>query len=210
MRANWRSVMATVRVDIAIFAKAPVPGYAKTRLIPALGAEGAAALQATMIRRTVETACTAGLARVSLWCSPDPSHVVFTKLAQTHSVDLRRQFPGSLGARMLAAFRAQPAQRPLLLIGTDGPALHAAHLLACAQSLHQGDDATFLPTEDGGYLLVGLRRAEPVIFSDIAWSTPKVMAQTRRRLATAGLRWSEPATLWDVDTPADLKRLTIV
>ena len=202
--------MATVRVDIAIFAKAPVPGYAKTRLIPALGAEGAAALQATMIRRAVETACAAGLARVTLWCSPDPSHQVFAELAHQHGVELRQQFPGGLGARMLAAFRAQPAQRPLLLFGTDGPALQPDHLLTCAQSLYRSDDATFLPTEDGGYLLVGLRRAAPTIFAGIAWSTPAVMAQTRRRLATAGLRWSEPAMLWDVDTPDDLKRLTSV
>ena len=199
--------MATVRVDVAIFAKAPVPGYAKTRLIPALGADGAAALQAKMIHQAVETACAANLARVTLWCSPDPSHAGFADLARSHGIDLRRQFPGGLGARMLAAFRAQPAQRPLLLIGTDGPALHADHLLACARSLHQGDDATFLPTEDGGYLLVGLRRAQPAIFAGIAWSTPAVMVQTRRRLVRAGLRWSEPAVLWDVDTPDDLKRL---
>lgn len=200
--------MATVRVDVAIFAKAPVPGYAKTRLISALGADGAAALQARMIRRTVETACAAGLARVTLWCSPDPSHALFAEMARRHGVELRRQFPGGLGSRMLAAFRAQPARRPLLLIGTDGPSLGADHLLACARSLHQGDDATFLPTEDGGYLLVGLRRAAPTLFADIAWSTPGVMAQTRRRLRVAALRWSEPATLWDVDTPDDLKRLT--
>jgi rSAM/selenodomain-associated transferase 1 len=201
--------MATGPVDIAIFAKAPVPGYAKTRLIPALGADGAAALQATMIRRTVETACAADLARVTLWCSPDPSHALFAEMAGRYGVALRRQFPGGLGARMLAAFRAQPMGRPLLLIGTDGPGLRTDHLLTCARSLRQGDDATFLPTEDGGYLLVGLRRAAPAIFGDIAWSTPVVMAQTRRRLAAAGLRWSEPARLWDVDTPDDLKRLTI-
>lgn len=200
--------MATVRVDIAIFAKAPMPGYAKTRLIPALGAEGAAALQATMIRRTVETACAADLARVCLWCTPDPSHAVFSELAQTYGISLQRQFPGGLGARMLAAFRAQPAHRPLLLIGTDGPALRPDHLLACARSLQQGDDASFLPTEDGGYLLVGLRRAVPALFAGIAWSTPSVMAQTRRRLTTARLRWSEPDVLWDVDTPEDLKRLS--
>lgn len=202
--------MATVRVDVAIFAKAPVPGYAKTRLIPALGAIGAAALQARMIERTVATACAAELARVTLWCSPDPSHAVFGEMARKHGVVLRRQFPGGLGARMLAAFRAQPVNRPLLLIGTDGPALATGHLLACARCLHQGDDATFLPTEDGGYLLVGLRRAAPAIFTGIAWSTSVVMRQTRRRLANAGLRWSEPATLWDVDTPNDLKRLRSV
>jgi len=200
--------MATVRVDIAIFAKAPVPGYAKTRLIPALGADGAAALHATMIRRTVETACAAELTRVTLWCAPDPSHAVFREMAHKHGVALRRQFPGSLGARMLAAFRCQPARRPLLLIGTDGPALRPDHLRACALSLHHGDDASFLPTEDGGYLLVGLRRAVPQLFVDIAWSTPSVMPQTRRRLRRAGLRWTEPDTLWDVDTPHDLKRLS--
>ncbi|MBX3503423.1 MAG: TIGR04282 family arsenosugar biosynthesis glycosyltransferase [Alphaproteobacteria bacterium] len=200
--------MATIRVDVAILAKAPVPGYAKTRLIPALGADGAAALQKTMIRRTVEIARAANLARVTLWCSPDPSHTLFAEMARGHGVELRRQFPGGLGARMLAAFRAQPPERPLLLIGTDGPALGVAHLLSCARSLHQGDDATFLPTEDGGYLLVGLRRALPTIFSGIAWSTPAVMAQTRRRLAVAGMRWSEPARLWDVDTPDDLRRLS--
>lgn len=200
--------MATVRVDVAIFAKAPVPGYAKTRLIPALGADGAAALQARMIRQTVQTACATDLARVTLWCTPDPSHTVFRGLALDHGIELRRQFPGSLGARMLAAFRSQPAHRPLLLIGTDGPALRSDHLLACAQSLHRGDDASFLPTEDGGYLLVGLRRAVPSLFANIAWSTPSVMRQTRRRLRRAGLRWSEPDLLWDVDTPDDLKRLS--
>lgn len=201
--------MATVRVDIAIFAKAPVPGYAKTRLIPVLGADGAAALHATMIRRAVDTACAADLGRVILWCAPDPSHAVFGDLAFNYGVALRRQFPGGLGARMLAAFRGQPAHRPLLLIGTDGPALRPDHLLDCARSLRRGDDATFLPTEDGGYLLVGLRRAVPSLFSDIAWSTPSVMPQTRLRLRRAGLRWSEPATLWDVDRPDDLKRLSV-
>lgn len=199
--------MAIARVDLAIFAKAPVPGYAKTRLIPALGAQGAADLQATMIRRTVETARAAALGRITLWCSPDPSHGLFEDLARTPGVALRRQFPGGLGARMLSVFRSQPARRPLLLVGTDGPPLRADHLLACGHSLLDGADATFLPTEDGGYLLVGLRCAQPTIFAGIAWSTNAVMAQTRRRLAAAGLRWTEPATLWDVDTPADLARL---
>jgi rSAM/selenodomain-associated transferase 1 len=201
--------MATVRVDVAIFAKAPVPGYAKTRLIPALGADGAAALHAIMIQRTVRTACAANPTRVTLWCAPDPSHALFRDLATKHGVVLRRQFPGGLGARMLAVFRGQPAHRPLLLIGTDGPALRADHLLACARSLHEGDDASFLPTEDGGYLLIGLRRAAPSLFAGIAWGTSSVMPQTRRRLHRAGLRWSEPDTLWDVDTPADLKRLSV-
>jgi glycosyltransferase A (GT-A) superfamily protein (DUF2064 family) len=65
----------------------------------------------------------------------------------------------------------------------------------------------FLPTEDGGYVLVGLRNPQPALFDAMPWSTADVMPETRRRLAQLGLAWREPAVMWDVDTPADLARL---
>ena len=68
-------------------------------------------------------------------------------------------------------------------------------------------DAVVVPADDGGYALIGLRHAEPAIFSDMRWSTPDVMDETRRRLRRLGLTWEEPATLWDVDVPDDLERL---
>jgi len=95
----------------------------------------------------------------------------------------------------------------LLLIGTDCPALTVEHLTSAATALRNGNDAVFIPAEDGGYVLVGLRRPQPGLFEGIDWGTGKVMAQTRERLAALGLRWVEPATLWDVDRPADLCRL---
>jgi rSAM/selenodomain-associated transferase 1 len=193
-------------VGIAVFARAPVPGQCKTRLVPALGAEGAARLHRRMIERTVAFALTAGVGPVSLWCTPDTAHPAFTELSRDTPVQLCVQSEGDLGARMLAAFEAQK-NVPLLLIGTDCPALTTRHLQACADVLRDGYDAVFLPTEDGGYVLVGLRTAQAALFEAMPWSTDKVMAETRRRLQRAGLAWREPATLWDVDTPADLERL---
>lgn len=194
-------------VGIAVFARAPAAGQCKTRLIPALGAEGAACLHRSMLERTVACAVAAATGAVSLWCAPDTGHPAFAALARTHRVGLRLQTGDDLGARMLAAFVAQPAGHPLLLVGTDCPALTPDHLRACAASLRGGDDAAFLPTEDGGYVLAGLREPQPALFAAMPWSTDRVMPETRRRLAQANLRWREPATLWDVDTPDDLARL---
>ena len=107
---------------------------------------------------------------------------------------------------MLAAFEALSGARPLLLVGTDCPMLTAAHLSQCAKELALGADAVFLPTEDGGYALVGARKPLPVLFEAMPWSTPRVMEETRARAAAAGLRIREPAIVWDVDDPPDYER----
>jgi hypothetical protein len=190
--------------EIAVFARAPVPGAAKTRLIPALGAAGAADLHRLMVRRTLATACAATLGPVTLWRAADPQHAFFAECARDFHVALADQCDGDLGARMGDAF-AQ-ACGPLLLIGTDCPMLTPDHLVACAAALSV-NDAVFLPAEDGGYALVGARRRIAGIFEHMPWGTAAVMAETRARLARLGLRWAEPAIVWDVDEPADLARL---
>lgn len=190
---------------IAVFAKAPVPGYANTRLAPLLGVEGAAALQAALIERTVATALAARLGPVSLCCAPDRDYPLFARLAAAHGVGLFDQQGPDLGARMAAAFDTL-APPPLLLVGTDCPALTPEHLRDCAAALARGDDAVFLPVEDGGYVLVGLKRPCSELFAGIAWGTGRVMAETRARLLASGLSWSEPAVLWDIDEPRDYDR----
>lgn len=195
-------------VAIAVFARAPLPGLAKTRLIPKLGANGAADLQRAFILRAVQTAVEAGLGPVSLWCAPDCAHPLFTRCRARFGVALHAQCAGDLGLRMFAAFAALCPQGPALLIGTDCPALTPAHLRKAAAVLREGDDAVFLPAEDGGYVLVGLRQAEPLLFADIPWGGAQVMAATRQRLRQTARRWREPARLWDVDHPCDLERLS--
>ncbi len=189
---------------IAVLAKAPLAGLAKTRLIPALGAEGAAALQARLIEHAVATACAAAIGPLTLWAAPDESHPVFAAIRSKFGVALARQPDGDLGARMHAAVVA--AKGPALVIGTDCPALTVSHLHAAAEAL-QGHDAVLIPAEDGGYVLVGMRVPNEALFSDMAWGVPSVLAETRRRLLSLRLSCGELAPLWDVDTPEDFVRL---
>lgn len=192
-------------IEIAVMAKAPIAGYAKTRLIPLLGAGGAARLHRQLTLRTLATARAAGLGPVTLWCAPDTGHRFFCAARMKFAIQLRAQTGDELGARMAHIFAARGGG-PLLLIGSDCPALDSAHLRAAACALHQGNDASFVTTEDGGYFLVGLRKPVPELFIDIDWSTERVMVQTRQRLSALGLRWQEVAMLWDVDRPEDLPR----
>jgi len=192
---------ANPEVTFAVMAKAPIPGVAKTRLIPALGADGAARLQARFIAATVETALAAGA--VTLWAAPDDRHAIFQQFAARARV--APQSDGDLGARMLAAAAAPDG--PVVIVGTDCPALTAAHLRTAAELLREGVDVVINPTDDGGYALIGLNRPQAGLFTDMTWSTPTVMAETRRRLARLNLSWREPARLWDVDTPDDLDRM---
>lgn len=193
-------------VAIAIYAKAPQPGAVKTRLIPRLGAAGAASLQADLIARTVALAVTAQTGPVSLWCAPDTAHPLFNNLAERFGLALYRQCGDDLGARMADTFETLTRDMPVLLVGTDCAVLQAGHLSACAADLRKGNDAVFLPVEDGGYVLVGLREPAPGLFADIAWSTADVMAQTRQRAKAHGLQISEGTILWDVDRPEDVDR----
>jgi uncharacterized protein len=192
-------------VALAILAKAPVPGAVKTRLIPALGAEGAAALHSRLIERTIETACTAATGPVTLWVTPAPPDAYFTALASRFPIGLAVQPDGDLGARMLAA--CQAAAAPMLIIGTDCPALTISHLREAADALRGGSDAVVIPAEDGGYVLIGSRQPQPGLFEEMKWGVETVMAETRGRLTQHGLTWRELAALWDVDRPEDLARL---
>lgn len=195
-------------LPIAIFAKAPQAGAAKTRLIPALGTAGAARLSRMLSLNAIRLGASFSPQALTLWCAPDSGHRFFRALRARCGISVRSQVGDELGARMAHAFADQ--RGPLLLIGTDTPALRVEHLIAASTALRGGDDAVFIPAEDGGYVLVGLRRPQPRIFEDIAWGSALVMAQTRERLREAGLRWSEPLTLWDVDEPADLQRLASI
>jgi len=192
-------------VDIAIFARALQPGATKTRLIPALGAAGAARLQRRLTLNTLHKASRIGSGKITLWCAPDSQHHFFRALHAHCGVNVCSQLGPDLGARMAHAFAVHGG--PMLLIGTDCPALQTVHLARTADLLRDGNDAVFLPAEDGGYVLVGLRQPQPRLFENIEWGSEQVMAQTRDRLAGLGLRWAEPLTLWDVDRPADLARL---
>lgn len=193
---------------ILIFAKAPRPGCVKTRLIPLLGAAGAATLHARLVERTLAAARAADVGTVELWCAPDTAHPFFDTCRERHGVTLMQQSAGDLGARMVDACQRTLAQTGrVILAGSDCPVLAASHFRAADRALRGGDDAVFCPVQDGGYVLIGLTRCDPGLFAGVAWSTASVMQSTRDRLKQLGWRWHELETLWDVDRPEDCERL---
>jgi uncharacterized protein len=195
--------MSRPKTNIAVLAKAPIPGLAKSRLIPAVGAHAAAVLQEWLTEQAVETAVVAGVGTVTLWCAPDTTHASFRALAAQFPITLAQQPDGDLGARMLAAFGAGT---PTLVIGTDCPSRTADHLRAAAAALDE-TDVVLIPAEDGGYVLIGMRAPHAELFTDVSWGTPTVLAETRERIAALNLKSIELSPLWDVDTESDLARL---
>ena len=194
---------------VIVMAKAPLAGYAKTRLIPALGAQGAAALAMRLLVHALEQAQQAGLGSVDLCCAPSARDAAFAPWVGAAGITLTDQGEGDLGERMERALqRGLLAQRRVLLIGTDAPALGASVLRAAAAAL-ETHDVVFVPAFDGGYVLVGLRRPVPELFEGMTWSTPLVMQHSRERLAHAGIGHAELAPLADIDVPADLVHLPV-
>lgn len=193
---------------VMVFAKAPQPGAVKTRLIPLLGAEGAAALHVKLVRRTLDTLRAASLSGAQLHCTPCTDDPFFWFCSGHYGVTLHAQATGDLGGRMLVALEsALVSHATALLIGTDCPALTARHLRQAERALRGGDDAVFVPCEDGGYALIGLKRADRRLLEGIAWGSDGVMVETRARLRQIGWSWTELETLWDVDRPEDHARL---
>ncbi|AUN94198.1 TIGR04282 family arsenosugar biosynthesis glycosyltransferase [Pseudazoarcus pumilus] len=190
---------------IIVFAKAPLPGRVKTRLIPALGADGAAALAREMLERTLAAALDAGLGPVELCGDPSPDDAPWADVVLPAGIERSAQGAGDLGVRMSrAAQRALARGERVLVVGTDCAQMSAA-LLRQAAGMLDGAEVVIGPVADGGYALIGLSRHDERLFRDIAWSTPTVAATTRERAATLGWRLAQTRTLHDIDTPEDLR-----
>ena len=189
---------------ILIMAKAPVPGLTKTRL--RLPPARAARLQAALIADAAEKAVSLGPTSVA--GTPDEALNLIEPLLPT-GVRLFAQRGGDLGERMLGAaarlFGEGP--EPVLVLGTDAPTLPPGEIRAAARALEADYDAAIVGSEDGGYVLLGLRRPHEALFRGIRWSTPTVYRETVERASQAGLVLHEGRLHHDVDTPGDLERL---
>ena len=188
---------------IVIFAKAPVAGRVKTRLIPMLGEDGAALLARRMLANTVASALEAGLGTPELCATPQPGDPDWAGLLPT-GIQVSDQGPGDLGQRLAAATqRVMAGGERILLIGTDCPQLDGKRLSDAAAQLDL-HDAVIHPARDGGYVLLGLARNHPSLFAGIAWSTDTVAAITIDRIRALGWSLFVGETLTDIDEPGDL------
>ncbi|MDH5230819.1 MAG: TIGR04282 family arsenosugar biosynthesis glycosyltransferase [Gammaproteobacteria bacterium] len=199
-------MFAKIQNAIIVFAKAPIAGYSKTRLIPFIGADAASKLQEQFIQRTLKTVCSDRDWTVYLFTTPHSEFPVFQEWSTQAGLLFRQQITGDLGQRMANAFaQIKQCHDRVIIIGTDCPDLNVA-------ALHQGfacldhDDVVIFPAEDGGYVGLGLKSLMPGIFRNIDWSTEKVLQQTMERIKQVGATWHLMPELWDVDNYEDYKR----
>lgn len=195
---------------ILIFTRYPVPGKAKTRLIPALGPEGAARLHRRMAEHAVNVARAAlrgrceGDADITIWYTGAPVSAFRKWLGD----DLRYapQSGGDLGDRMCQAFGEtfRKGAKAALLVGSDLPDLTAGILCRAIEGL-MGHDIVLGPATDGGYYLIGMKSPHPELFTGIDWGTEKVCEQTRDAIKRLGLSAQDLPQLCDVDLPEDLE-----
>jgi rSAM/selenodomain-associated transferase 1 len=199
------------RTLVQVFAKAPVAGQVKTRLIPLLGAEGATELYCRLVRHTLATAALARVGPTEVWTTEPGENAFIQTCKRVLGIEVRLQPDGDLGARMCkAAEDGLQRAGSVIIVGTDCPAMTFDDLRAARDALAAGSDAVLGPARDGGYWLIALSRCDPALFSGIAWSSASVLKATRERLAALGWRWSELNTRWDVDRPEDLEELARV
>jgi rSAM/selenodomain-associated transferase 1 len=190
--------MRSVGSAVIVFARAPVAGAVKTRLIPRLGAAGAARLQERLVRSALRSARAAA-------CGPVELHLTRPHALFPHS---KIQKGNDLGERMHYALRSGLRRYgSVILIGTDSPALRPADLRRAARWLRGGTEVVLAPAEDGGYALIAARRISAEVFRGIAWGSDTVYGETVKRIEACGLRWRALRTVWDVDRPGDLERL---
>ncbi len=195
------------RPAVIVMVKAPVPGMVKTRLVPPLSAEAAAALAAAFVQDAVRNA--RPIADVLIAYAPiDGKTLLKTLLPE--SLHWTTQRGDNLGERMGAAMTDAAASgfSPLVVLGTDSPTLPPACIAEAIQTLQSGTaDVVFGPTEDGGYYLVGARQPQPGLFDGVAWSTEAALTQTAANAARLNLRCHLLPAWHDVDTGEDLVRL---
>ncbi len=187
---------------LLIFARTPVPGKVKTRLLPQLTPEQACALHAAMIEDTAELAGSFPGRRRILFSEDIPP------LDLPPGTETGRQAAGDLGARLSAALSENFAAgfEKVVVLGSDSPHLPPERLREALRELDEAD-LVLGPAEDGGYYLIALRRFSPEVFDGVEWSTPRAFEQTRRADGRAGFRVATLGPFYDLDEWKDLKRL---
>ena len=205
---------------IIVFARAPQAGLVKTRLIPALGEQGALTLYRAMLRHALSTARQCAPDELVLSRTPHSPDCELRAMARAADATLRVQCGADLGARMHHALRsALQTHDVALLLGSDCPSLRRADLDDARDRLLEAamnesvstsrprTDLVFIPATDGGYVLVGASRPCEEIFHGLPWGSSEVMKMTRQRMRAAQRKWQELPAHSDIDRPEDLALL---
>lgn len=186
------------------FAKLPIPGQVKTRMLGSLSPVEACELHCDLMLWTCRTLTGANLADVELWVSGGSEHASIRACENLGITAVHPQQGRDLGERMFHAISDGLLRyRKLVLVGSDCPSIDEGYL---ADALNALDDESLVlgPAIDGGYVLIGATHIEANLFQGVSWGSGAVLAETRERIAASGRCWSELNTLPDIDRPEDL------
>ena len=193
---------------LLVFAKAPVAGQVKTRLIPDYSPEQAAQIHANLVHHTLKMVTDAQLCPIELWCAPYTDHPFFEACQQQYPITLQQQQGDDLGERMFNAFEAAlKTSKHVVLIGTDCPALRKENLDQALQALHHRHDIAISPATDGGYVLIALSKIDKLLFEDISWGSDEVMMQTLQHIQQLNYQFAPLEPHSDIDYASDLQNL---
>jgi len=190
---------------LIVFAKAPVAGQVKTRLISDVGEQRATELYKKFLTITLETAEQAGFTEIQLWVSGDINHPYIKYLGNTFHVTLHQQKGNDLGERMSNAFDSALAiYSNAVLIGSDCPSLLNSDLNTAVDYLENGKDIVLGPAEDGGYYLIGMKKNKPELFLDVNWGKETVFSETCTLIEKNNLNLGVLEKRADIDRVSDL------
>ncbi|WP_165954284.1 TIGR04282 family arsenosugar biosynthesis glycosyltransferase [Seongchinamella unica] len=186
------------------FAREPVPGRVKTRMIPALAPAEACHLHRELVLWTARKLTSAGLGRVELAVAGNTASPLFRQCERLGVRAVRRQQGGDLGQRMCHALAAGlQTHNKVILVGSDCPQIDRDYLASAIDAL-DGRDVVLGPATDGGYVLIGVRQVDVRWFAGVKWGTAGVFAETVARFERTGAGWQPLAELQDIDRPEDL------
>ena len=192
---------------ILVFAKAPIEGKVNTRLIADIGVSTATRLQHDLIHDRLSMLSKANLCDVRLMCALDIQHECFQECKQQYPISLFEQSGNDLGERMFNGIQhALQQYKFCIVIGTDAPALDEIKIKQALDVLRNEKEIVFVPAEDGGYVLLGMRHAYDFLFQDITWGSAEVMQQSRNKLNENNISYKELGECWDVDRLEDYQR----
>ena len=190
---------------IAMFARAPFIGQVKTRLIPALGEQGALDLHIWLMQRQIMVLNSSQLSIRQLWVDRVPEHSAF----KNFEGEIKLQQGESLGDKMCNTLQVLLKHfSRVLIIGSDCAELDETYLEQALQNLNDpGVDVVIGPARDGGYVLIGMKQPHQELFQGIQWGSESVRQDTLNIIRSIGLQYSELLPLRDIDTADDLKSL---
>lgn len=193
------------------FAKRPFAGYVKTRLIPALGAEGALLVHIELLQLTLNALSETPIGDVQLWWDRqwDSSQFLSQLDPQCHNISRLSQHEqqgDDLGEKMQhALITALTSHSKVVLVGSDCPVINADYLLQ-ASTLLEEKDIVLGPSDDGGFVLIGARRVEAGLLEGMEWGVASVLQHTLQRIQTFALSCALLQPLFDVDEVSDYRR----